>query len=87
MSEYEYPNPAPGNDTYTYYAGQSVASSEYRFVPEARKKQKQQARAWIVAAALCGSLLGGAMGAGGVLFVQHLQAEKAEKSRNRTFPT
>ena len=79
MSEYEYPNPAPGNDTYTYYAGQSVASSEYRFVPEARKKQKQQARAWIVAAALCGSLLGGAMGAGGVLFVQHLQAEKAEK--------
>ena len=79
MSEYEYPNPAPGNDTYTYYAGQSVAPSEYRFVPEPRKKQKQQARAWIVAAALCGSLLGGAMGAGGVLFVQHLQAEKAEK--------
>ena len=74
MSEYE--NPTPKTDAYTYYAGQGAVPSEYRCVPAPRKKK--QPGFLIPVIALCCSLLGGAIGAGGVLFAQHLQSENPE---------
>ena len=73
----------PGNtgqdDTYTYYARTPSTPSEYRYVPEPKKKKKKFPWGVILIVALCCSLLGGAMGAGGVLFVQHFQAEEEEE--------
>ena len=67
------------NDPYTYYAGQSTVQAEYRYAPQTKKKKKRMPWGTILVIALCCSLLGGAMGAGGALFVQHrLQAEEAE---------
>ena len=83
MSEYEnIPEVPPQNttlqsDPYTYYAGQPVVPSEYRYVPAPKKKKKKLPWGVILIVALCCSLLGGAIGAGGVLFMQHLQAEEA----------
>lgn len=73
MSDFE--NPTPQNDAYTCYSGEPLPSSEYRYVAEAKKKQPVRL---IPVIALCCSLLGGALGAGGVLFARHLQAEPAE---------
>ena len=86
MNEYENPNqfpveekPSVENDPYTYYAGQSVQSSPYRYVPQAqKKKKKKRSGAAALVIALC-CLLSGAMGAGGALLVQHIQAQQAEE--------
>ena len=67
------------NDPYTYYAGQPAVRSEYRYVPQSKKKNKKAPWGLILVIALCCSLLGGVMGAGGVLFAQHLQAEETEE--------
>ena len=69
------------NDPYTYYAGQPAVRGEYRYVPQSKKK-KQKKTPWclILTVALCCSLLGGAVGAGGVLFAQNLQAEEAAEA-------
>ena len=73
----------PGNpnrqDPYTYYAGAADTPSEYRYIPERKKKEKKMPWGVILVVALCCALLGGVMGAGGVLFVQHLPAEAAEE--------
>lgn len=86
MNEYENPNEVPDQtptetnptvqkDPYTYYSGQPSVPTEYRDPP--KKKNKQP---WVMALviALCCSLLGGAIGAGGVLLAQHIQEEKVE---------
>ena len=39
MNEFENPNPAPENDPYTYYAGQSTVPAEYRYIPQSKKKK------------------------------------------------
>ena len=94
MNEYENPNELPQRDAHyevisnprnatqdkndTYYAGVPNATSEYRFVPEPKKKRKKMPWGAILIVALCCSVLGGAIGAGGALFVQNLQAETAE---------
>ena len=73
----------PGNthqdDQYTYYAGTPNTPSEYRYFPESQKKKKKQPWLLTVIAVLCCSLLSGAMGVGGVLLMQHLQAEEVEE--------
>ena len=71
----EIPEIPDQSDPYTYYAGQRAAPSEYHYTPASRKRKKMP---WgvILIIALCCSLLGGAMGAGGVLLAQHLQAEE-----------
>ena len=80
MSEFENTPDVPNrNDPYTYYAGQSAVPSEYRYVPQQKKKKKKMPWGVILAVALCCSLLGGAVGAGGVLLAQRLQAEEAEE--------
>ena len=82
MSDYENipevpPQNAPNqSDPYTYYAGQRAVPVEYRYIPAPKKKKKKLPWGVILVIALCCSLLGGAMGAGGVLFFQHLQAEE-----------
>ena len=68
------------NDPYTYYAGQPVAPTEYRYVAPAKKKKKKMPWGVILVTALCCSLLGGAMGAAGVLMAQRLQTEEAEEA-------
>ena len=91
MEEYENPNERPDqvaphesvdgqDDRYTYYSGMPVRSSEYRYVPEPPKKKKKRKHPWVMVlvVALC-CLLSGAMGVGGVLLVQHIQAEQAEE--------
>ena len=97
MNEYENPNELPRENTnyevisnpgksgredpYTYYAGTHTPSSEYRYVPEPKKKRKNK-HPWVltIVLVLCCSLLSGAMGVGGVLLMQHLQPEEAEKA-------
>ena len=73
----------PGNNnrehSYTYYAGTPHSPSEYRFVPEPKKKKKKTPWGLILIVALCCAVFGGAMGAGGVLFMQHLQEETVEE--------
>ena len=73
-------SPACQNDPYTYYSGSPSAPSEYRYVPEPKTKKKKQKHTWVLVlvVALC-CLLSGAMGVGGVLLVQHLQAEEVEE--------
>ena len=91
MEEYENPNDMPHqapphegaadqNDRYTYYSGIPVSGSEYRYVPEPKKKKKTRKHTWmmVLVVVLC-CLLSGAMGVGGVLLVQHIQAEKAKE--------
>ena len=91
MNEYENPNPLPQEDAhyeviyhseaprqedrYTYYAGTPNTPSEYRYVPKPKKKRSNTPWGGILAIALCCSLLGGALGAGGVLLAQRMQAE------------
>ena len=84
MSEYENPNEIPQqhpvqSDPYTYYSGQPVQSSPYRYVPEPKSAKKKK-RKWVLplVVALC-CLLSGACGVGGVLMVQHIQAQQAEE--------
>lgn len=89
MNEYENSNGLPQEDThyevisnpgnpYTYYASEPNTPSEYRYVPEPKKKKKKLPWGAILIAALCCSLLGGALGTGGVLLMQHLQAAEVE---------
>ena len=84
MSEYENPNEIPQqhpvqSDPYTYYSGQPVQSSPYRYVPEPKSAKKKK-RSWVLplVVALC-CLLSGACGVGGVLMVQHIQAQQVEE--------
>ena len=84
MSEYENPNEVPEqppiqSDPYTYYSGHPMQSSPYRYVPESKSAKKKK-RSWVLplVVALC-CLLSGACGVGGVLMVQHIQAQQAEE--------
>ena len=84
MSEYENPNEVPEqplvrSDPYTYYSGHPMQSSPYRYVPEPKSAKKKK-RSWVLplVVALC-CLLSGACGVGGVLMVQHIQAQQAEE--------
>ena len=92
MNEFENPNGLPQEDAryevisnpgnpgqenpYTYYAGTPGTHSEYRYVPEKKKKKRKMPWGVILIIALCCSVLGGLIGAGGVLFAQQLQAEE-----------
>jgi len=71
------------NNPYTYYAGYSGGQpNENAPMPKPKKK-----RTWVkmLAVALCCSLLGGVIGAGGVLTLQNvLRAEPAEKAEEDT---
>ena len=84
MNEYENIPEVPAQDLpkqadpYTYYAGQPAAPTEYRYVPQTKKKKKKFPWAAVLITALCCSLLGGTVGAGGILLMQRLQAEEAE---------
>ena len=84
MSEYENMSEMPQqppvqSDPYTYYSGHPVQSSPYRYVPEPKSAKKKK-RSWVLplVVALC-CLLSGACGVGGVLMVQHIQAQQAEE--------
>ena len=83
MSEHENMNEMPQqppvqSDPYTYYSGQPVQSSPYRYIPEPKSAKKKK-RKWVLplVVALC-CLLSGACGVGGVLMVQHIQAQQEE---------
>ena len=68
------------DDPYTYYAGTPNTPSEYRYVPAPKKKKKKQTWILTLVMVLCCSLLSGAMGVGGVLLMQQLQAEEAPEA-------
>jgi len=72
--EVEHPNIFPKENT-PVYAGEYPVTPQYTQAPAQKQKKK---RTWlmIVAVALCCSVLGSALGAGGVLFVQKMQEEK-----------
>ena len=40
MGEFENPNPAPENDPYTHYAGQSAVPARYRYATQPKKKKQ-----------------------------------------------
>ena len=71
-------NPPDQRDPYTYYAGHSATAPVPRYVP--KQKKKKQPWGLILVIALSCSLLGGAAGAGGVLLMQHMQAEKPSET-------
>lgn len=93
MNEYENPNELPQTDAryevisnpgkpnhdnpYTYYARTANSPSECRHVPEVKKKKLPWV--FILILALCCCLLSGALGVGGVLLMQRIQAEEAEE--------
>ena len=95
MNEYEKSNELPQDDAhydilsnpganqqqdrYTYYAGNPGVPSEYRYVPEPKKKKS---RSWggICALVLCCCLLSAACGVGGVLLMQHIQAANTQEA-------
>ena len=92
MNAYENPNALPQEDAryevlsnpghpnqgdpYNYDAGTPNTPLEYRYVPVPQKKKKKQPWVLPLILVLCCSLLSGAMGVGGVLLMQHLQAEE-----------
>ena len=80
MNEFENPNPAPENDPYTYYAGHPTVSGEYRYVPRSQKRKKNTPWGLLLATAVCCSVLGGIVGAGGMLLVGNLRDEVAEEA-------
>ena len=71
-------NPPDPKDPYTYYAGHPVTAPVPRYV----SKQKKKKLPWglILVIALICALLGGAAGAGGVLLMQHMQAEEPSET-------
>ena len=93
MYEYENPNELPQEDAryevisnpgmpkqgdpYTADTDTIHTPSEYRYVPEPKKKKKKQPWVLTLILILCCCLLSGAMGMGGVLLMQYLQAEAA----------
>ena len=93
MNEYENPNELPQTDAryevisnpgkpnhdnpYTYYTRTPNTPSECRHVPEVKKKKLPWV--FILILALCCCLLSGALGVGGVLLMQRIQAEEAEE--------
>ena len=81
MIEYEnLPEKPEQSDPYTYYAGQPAPTGEYRYVPAAKKKKKKTPWGLILAVAMICSVLGGIIGAGGVLLAQSLQADAPEEA-------
>ena len=93
MNEYENPNELPQTDAryevisnpgkpnhdnpYAYYTRTPNTPSECRHVPEVKKKKLPWV--FILILALCCCLLSGALGVGGVLLMQRIQAEEAEE--------
>ena len=73
LSNPGYPNQG---DPYNYDAGTPDTPLKYRYVPVPQKKKKKQPWVLPLILVLCCSLLSGAMGVGGVLLMQHLQAEE-----------
>ena len=81
MIEYEnLPEKPEQSDPYTYYAGQPAPTGEYRYVPAAKKKKKKTPWGLILAVAMICSVLGGIIGAGGVLLAQSLRADAPEEA-------
>ena len=58
---------------YTYYAGSPETSSAPKPTPEPEKKKLPWGT--LLAVILCSSIIGGAMGVGGVLLTQHFQSQ------------
>ena len=62
------------------HSQQPSVPTEYRYVPQVpKKRKKKQPRVMVLAVAIC-CLLSGAMGVGGVLLVQHFQAQQVEEA-------
>ena len=74
-------NPPSQNDPYTYYAGRPSTPAVPRYVSE-HKKEKKKKQPWmlILVIALICSLLGGTIGACGVLLMQRDQAEEVPEA-------
>lgn len=75
------PSTGPGTyDPYTYHSGQPSGTQPQQ-VPRSPRKNK----AWITITAigLCCSILGGALGAGGVLLLQHHNKETSHMSQGK----
>ena len=73
----------PGNsdqaDPYIYHVPAPDTPSEYRYVPEPKKKRKKPLWGVTLILVLCCCLLSGAMGVGGVLLMQHLQSGETSR--------
>ena len=74
------PEPPRQEDPYTYYAGTPNTPSEYSYIPESKKKKKKQRWTAVLALVLCCSLVSGAIGAGGVLLIQHMQSDETPET-------
>ena len=64
------------NDPYAYDPNNPSTHSEYRYIPERKKKKAKQPWLLTIILVVFCSLLSGAMGVGGVLLMQHYQAEE-----------
>ena len=61
---------------YTYVTSDSNPQTQYKPVPKQLKKKKRFI--WVIVLALCFSILGSAVGAGGVLLAQHYMTQEEE---------
>ena len=85
MSEYENipeissQNTPNRSDPYTYYAGQPAVPAAYHYTPQPNRKKKKLPWGLILTVALCCSVLGGAIGAGCMLFAHPIQTDEASE--------
>ena len=77
IEEFTFQTPPEQREPYTYYTVPAAEPAEYRGVPRIRNKKKKMPWGALLIVALCCSVLGGLVGAGGVLYAQRLQAEEA----------
>ena len=68
------------NNPYTYYSGQPGGATQPQYIPTPKPPKKQRIWLKVTALALLCALLGGAMGAGGVLLVQYFQSAQEGNS-------
>ena len=61
---------------YTYVTPNPSPQARYEPAPKQQKKKRRYA--WVIVLALCFSIFGSALGAGGVLFAQHYMAQEEE---------
>ena len=66
------------SEPYRYTYATPNPNPQARYEPAPKQEKKKRRYAWVIVLALCFSIFGSALGAGGVLFAQHYMAQEEE---------
>lgn len=66
------------SEPYRYTYATPNQNPQARYEPAPKQEKKKRRYAWVIVLALCFSIFGSALGAGGVLFAQHYMAQEEE---------